>query len=90
MELKDLIGKTVICEKVGVINHEDGHLNDVHIKYVTGGILLQIEPCIFIDMGYMLGNFHSSAVNHIEGNLVHTRNSIYKITQANLDKNEDS
>lgn len=81
MELKDLIGKAVICEKVDAINYKDGHPNGIDTGYVTGGILIQLEPYVFIDTGFVLDSFHTSLVDHIEGDLVYTRNSVYKITE---------
>lgn len=90
MELKDLIGKAVICTKIDAVRYKDGHPNGIDTGYTTCGILIQLEPCVFIDTGRVFDGFNTSSVNHIEGDLVYTRNSVYKITELKIDKNEDS
>lgn len=90
MELKDLIGKAVICEKVDALKYKEGHPNGIDTGYVTGGILVQLEPYVCIDTGYIFDCFCTSKVDHIEENLVYTKNSVYKISELKLNNNENN
>lgn len=82
MELKELIGKQVTCEKVDSLRYKDGHPNGIDTGYITGGTLVQLEPFIFIETHFV--PFYSSQVNKIEGDLVYTKNSVYKITELKI------
>jgi hypothetical protein len=79
--MKDLIGKEVILKKISDLKYEGNHPNGVNEGFTVRGILLMIDPCIYID--HILNYFHTSKVKKIEGDKIYTLNSIYTIEPVN-------
>lgn len=81
--MKELVGKKVMLTKLESIRYKDGHPNGIEKGYMQVGTLtnLEVGQPLVLNGASIRDYFHTSTVLKIEGNLIHTKNSIYKVEE---------
>ena len=82
-KVEDLIGKRVKVTKLESVNYKDGHPNGIDEGYTVVGELLGVKKGWILEVeGDNNYYFHTSNIIKIEGNLVYTLNSVYKVEEV--------
>ena len=79
--MKELIGKVIKITKLESVRYKDGHPNGIEEGFTHVGTLRNVEIGEMLVMDDWRGYFHTSVVNKIEGDLVYTKNSVYKVEE---------
>lgn len=82
--MKELIGKTVKITKLESVRYKDGHPNGIEEGFTHIGTLRNVEIGGVLEMTGPRGiwdYFYTSRIDKIEGDLVYTKNSVYKVEE---------